>query len=410
MAYGVQFGGETGKIILSTTFDPYLGEWIGYSGISKLNFQGYAPIFGGCVVDINKMKLTRAKESKLPKLNWEEVSFGNHFTDYMLISNYENGKWSEPEIVPFDSVAFHPSIMSLHYGQAFFEGMKAYKDKAGDVFLFRPDKNFERMNASAHRLNMPELPKEIFLDGMMAWLDVERDWVPNEPGKALYIRPVMFASEEMILARSANKYSFIIMGCVVRDYYSQPLKVKIEKRFTRAAQGGVGNAKAAGNYAASFYPTNLAKDAGFDQIIWTDGIEHEFFEECGTMNVMVRIGDKIITPPLSDSILKGVTRDSLIQMARSKGIEVEERPISVQEVYEAHKNGTLKEVFGCGTAVVVNRFHAIGYPQETLELPLLPDDESYPVQFKKELVGIQMNQIPDPFGWRKKVEENLIEA
>src|SRR5690606_15073612 len=231
------------------------------------------------------------------------------------------------------------AISVAHYGQGIFEGMKAYKSSEGEVFLFRPEKNFERMNKSAERLDIPHITQDIFIDGLKALVDLDRLWVTDTYGMSLYLRPVMFATEEAITARSSNEYLFVILTAVAPNYYNKPLSVKIADRYSRAANGGVGFAKAAGNYAGSFYPTHLAREEGYDQVVWTDDATHTFIEEAGTMNVMVRIGDKLITAPTSERILDGVTRDSMLQLAEKLGIEVEVRKVTVQEVYDAHKKG-----------------------------------------------------------------------
>ncbi len=353
------------------------------------------------------MKVTKIKESRAPK-DLKDVSFGNVFTDHIFVCKYKDGQWGEAEIIPSGTLSFPPTIMALHYGQACFEGMKAYKNDEDEVFLFRPERNAERINNSAIRLAMPPFPEEIFMEGIHTLIDLDRDWIPKELGTSLYIRPVIFASESMLLARVSNEYTFCIICTVANNYYSKPLRVKIAQKYSRAAEGGVGFAKAAGNYAASFYPTQLAKEEGYDQVIWTDSIHHEFIEESGTMNVFARINETLITPPISEKILNGVTRNSLIQIARHKGWPVEERKISIHDLYEAHKDGSLKEVFGCGTAVIVNNFTEIGYPQESIPLPQLPEEETWGKIMKKELLNIQSGRTEDPFGWRKKVERNTL--
>lgn len=337
-------------------------------------------------------------------------TFGTAFADHMLLCSYKDGKWGDPIIKPYGKLEFTPAISVAHYGQGIFEGMKAYKGANGDVFLFRPEKNFERMNKSAVRLDMPEVPEEVFMDGLKALVDLDRQWVPDTYGMSLYLRPVMFATEEAITARSSNEYLFAILTAVAPNYYNKPLSVKVADRYSRAANGGVGYAKAAGNYAGSFYPTHIAREEGYDQVIWTDDATHTLIEEAGTMNVMVRIGDKLLTAPTSERILNGVTRESMIELAQAEGWDVEVRKITVDEVYNAHKNGELKEVFGVGTAVVVNNYVAVGYGDERLELPDLPLEESYGKMLKKKLVDIQMGISEDPFGWRIKVEEKLVEA
>lgn len=355
------------------------------------------------------MIIEKIKESNFTSDVFNIQTFGTAFADHMLLSWYKDGKWSEPIIKPYGKLDFTPAISVAHYGQGIFEGMKAYKSAEGEVFLFRPEKNFERLNKSAERLDMPHITEDIFIDGLKALVDLDRQWVPDTYGMSLYLRPVMFATEEAITARSANEYLFVILTAVAPNYYNKPLSVKIADRYSRAANGGVGFAKAAGNYAGSFYPTHLAREEGYDQIVWTDDATHTFIEEAGTMNVMVRIGDKLITAPTSERILNGVTRDSMLQLAEAQGWDVEVRKITVDEVYNAHKNGDLKEVFGVGTAVVVNNYVAVGYGDERLELPTLSPEESYGQILKKKLVDIQMGISEDPYGWRVKVE-NLVEA
>lgn len=336
-------------------------------------------------------------------------TFGTAFSDHMLLCWYKDGKWGDPIIKPYGKLEFTPAMSIAHYGQGIFEGMKAYKSENDEVYLFRPEKNFERFNKSAVRLDMPEIPEEIFLDGLRTLVDLDRQWVPSTYGMSLYLRPVMFATEEAITARSSNEYLFAILTAVAPNYYNKPLSVKIADRYSRAANGGVGFAKAAGNYAGSFYPTHMARKEGYDQVIWTDDATHTLIEEAGTMNVFMRIGDKLITAPTSERILNGVTRDSIIQLAERSGIEVEVRPITVDEIYKAHQENNLKEVFGVGTAVVVNNYVAVGYGDERLELPNLSDDKCYGSKLKKMLVDIQMGVTEDPFGWRELIE-NLIEV
>lgn len=355
------------------------------------------------------MIIEKIKDSRFTPEVFNINTFGTAFADHMLLCWYKDGKWGEPIIKPYGKLEFTPAISVSHYGQGIFEGMKAYKGKDDEVFLFRPEKNFERFNRSAVRLDMPQIPEEIFMDGLKALVDLDRDWVPAKYGMSLYLRPVMFATEEAITARSSNEYLFAILTAVAPNYYDKPLSVKIADRYSRAANGGVGFAKAAGNYAGSFYPTHMAREEGYDQVVWTDDATHTLIEEAGTMNVFVRIKDKLLTAPTSERILNGVTRDSVLKLAEKLGIEVEVRPITVDEVYQSHKKGDLKEVFGVGTAVVVNNYMAVGYANERLELADLPEDESYGKILKKNLVDLQMGIKEDPFGWRVKVE-HLIEA
>lgn len=355
------------------------------------------------------MIIEKIKDSRFTPEVFDIKTFGTAFSDHMLLSWYKDGKWSEPVIKPYGKLEFTPAISVSHYGQGIFEGMKAYKSEDDEVYLFRPEKNYERFNKSAVRLDMPEIPKEIFLDGLKALVDIDRDWVPSQYGMSLYLRPVMFATEEAITARSSHEYLFAILTAIAPNYYNKPLSVKIADRYSRAANGGVGFAKAAGNYAGSFYPTHKAREEGYDQVVWTDDATHTLIEEAGTMNVFVRINDKLLTAPTSERILNGVTRDSVLKLAESMGMDFEVRPITVEEVHQAHKKGDLKEVFGVGTAVVVNNYMAVGYQNERLELEELDADKSFGQILKKKLVDLQMGLTEDPFGWRVKVE-NLIEA
>ena len=356
------------------------------------------------------MIIQKTTNPRISTFDPENFSFGNTFIDHMVICEFEDGKWGDVKVVPYGALPFSPAMMGVNYGQACFEGMKAYKDKDGQVFLFRPEKNFARINKSATRLAMPEITEEMFLDGLKALVDIDRAWIPQGEGNALYIRPLIFATEEALKARISNKYMFAIVATPAKSYYTEPVSVLISDFYSRAANGGVGSAKAAGNYAASFYPTQLAIEEGYEQIIWTDDATHEYFEESGTMNVFVRINDTIYTPPTSEKILDGITRDSFIQLAKKRGIEVKVEPVAVKTVIEAQKNGTLKEVWGVGTAVVTSVFRALGYKGEKLELPSLSPEESFALTLQKDLVNIQTNHSEDPFGWRVLVEKKILET
>lgn len=356
------------------------------------------------------MIIEKSSNPRVGNFDPNNFEFGDHFVDHMVICEYENGKWGELKLVPYGQLNFSPANMAFNYGQACFEGMKAYKDKDGEVFLFRPEKNFERINKSATRLAMPEVPKDVFMNGLKALIDIDRGWVPYGDGKSLYIRPLIFATEEALKARISNKYMFAIVASPAKSYYTAPVSVKISDYYSRAASGGVGFAKAAGNYAAAFYPTKLANEEGYEQVIWTNDETHENFEESGTMNVFVRINDTIYTPKTSDKILNGVTRDSFIQLAKKRGIEVVVDDVKVKNVLEAHSKGELKEVWGVGTAVVTSVFEALGYKDERYELPRLNEDESFALKLKKDLVSLQSNLTEDPFGWRVKVEKGFADS
>ncbi len=355
------------------------------------------------------MIIQKSDNLRVSSFDPENFTFGNTFVDHMVICEYENGKWGEPKIMPYGPLPFTPAMMGINYGQACFEGMKAYKDKDDQVFLFRPTKNFARINKSATRLAMPEVTEEMFLEGIKMLVDMERDWIPHGEGLSLYIRPLIFATEEILKARISEKYMFAVVATPAKSYYSEPVSVKIADYYSRSANGGVGSAKAAGNYAASFYPTKMAMEEGFDQIVWTDDSTHQYFEESGTMNVFVRINDTLYTPPTSEKILDGVTRDSFITLAESLKMDVRVEPISVEMVMEAQKNGTLKEMFGVGTAVVTTVFKSFGFQDKKYDLPVLSDDESFAITIKNKLTAIQTNKIEDEFGWRVLVEKGYAE-
>ena len=307
----------------------------------------------------------------------------------------------DAKICPYEPITISPSARVFHYGQACFEGMKAFKDNKKNTWLFRPKDNYERIIKSSVRLAMPEFPKELFFESLNKFLELDNAWIKPGLGNSLYIRPFIFASEDSINATEANQYKFMIICAPASSYYSEDVRVKIEKSFSRAAKGGVGYAKAAGNYAAQFYPTILAKNEGYQQIIWTDSSTHEYIEEAGTMNLFFRIGDKLITAPTSDSILDGITRKSLIQIAKDQGIDIEVRPIKVSEIIEAAKKNNLKEIFGSGTAVVVLPIIGFGYEKKKFELPKI--DNPWSILLKTKLNNIQYNYSEDPYGWRIKI-------
>ena len=348
------------------------------------------------------MVIRPVQKSRIKSVDFDNLSFGTIFSDHMFVCDYADGAWGEPEIIPYAPIQLDPSASALHYGQAIFEGMKAYKDDHGEVWLFRPDQNIKRLNKSAERLAIPQFPEDLFLEGLHKLIDLDRDWVQSGVGNSLYIRPFMFASEACVQASPAKEYRIMIICAPVSSYYSSgEVRVKIADHFSRAPQGGTGYAKAAGNYAGQFYPTQLAIDEGYQQIIWTDAATHEYIEEAGTMNLFFYIGDKLITAPTSDSILDGVTRKSVLELAKDLGVQVETRQLSVSELVEASKNNTLKEIFGSGTAVVVLPIHGFGYKGEDFQLP--KSEDSLALKLKSELTSIQYNRIDDPYGWRVSV-------
>ena len=347
------------------------------------------------------MKIKKVDSSRINSVDFENLNFGAVFSDHMFTCDYVDGKWINPEIIPYQPISVSPASRVFHYGQACFEGMKAFKDDNNDVWLFRPHENYNRIIKSSVRLAMPKFPEKLFFEGLNTLLKMDAQWIKTGIGNSLYIRPFIFASEGTINATEACEYKFMIICAPASSYYSGDVKVKIEKSFSRAAKGGVGYAKAAGNYAAQFYPTRLAIDEGYKQIIWTDSSTHQYIEEAGTMNLFFRIGDKLLTAPTSDSILDGITRKSLIQIAKDKGIDVEVRPIKVDELIGAANSGTLIEIFGSGTAVVVLPIVGFGFENKKFDLPKV--ENSWASILKNELNGIQYNLIDDPYNWTVKI-------
>ena len=348
-----------------------------------------------------KIEVTKVAQSKINEVDFDNLSFGSVFTDHMLVCNFKNGSWNEPKIVPYQPITLDPSAKIFHYGQSIFEGMKAYKDKNENVWLFRPIDNCKRLNISAKRLAIPELPEDYFMDGLKELLKLDSDWIPTKDGSSLYIRPFIFASGKGFHASPADEYTFIIACAPSGSYFSGKVKVLIEQRYSRSANGGVGFAKAGGNYAGQFYPTQLAKEKGYQQVIWTDDNTHEYIEEAGAMNIFVRINDTLITSPVSDRILDGITRKSIIEIAKDEDIDVEVRKLTVSEVVEAAKNGSLKEMFGAGTAAVISPIAGFGYKDQDFDLPEL--EAPYAARLKKRITDIQTNKAEDKFGWRVKV-------
>ena len=348
------------------------------------------------------MKIVLAKKSKIGSVDFENLEFGKIFTDHLFVCKYSNNSWGEGKIMPYDDFLVSPSARVFHYGQAIFEGMKCFRSDNDSLILFRPEENFKRFNKSSSRMAIPEISENIFFDGLTELLKIDKDWVKKGDGNALYLRPFVFASEASINASEANEYTFMIICCPAKSYYgNQKIKVKIEEKYSRAAKGGVGYAKAAGNYAAQFYPTSIAIEEGYQQIIWTDSNNHKSIEEAGTMNLFFRIGNKLITSPTSDSILDGITRKSIIELAKKENIEVEERIITVDELLESSKTGELKEIFGTGTAVVVLPIKAFGYQSNDYELPL--DDDSWSSMLKKKLMDIQYDKSSEYDNWKLKI-------
>ncbi|HDZ05638.1 hypothetical protein LCGC14_0066570 [marine sediment metagenome] len=344
----------------------------------------------------------KVKTSKIDQVDFDNLAFGSVFTDHMLVCTYKDGAWETPKIIPYQPITLDPSSKIFHYGQSIFEGMKAYKDKNNDVFLFRPLENHKRFNISAERMCIPQIPEDYFMEGLTALINLDKDFIPTKDGSSLYIRPFMFASGNGFHASPANEYKFIIACAPSGAYFSGKVKVLIEEKYSRSANGGVGYAKAGGNYAGQFYPTQLAVAKGYNQVIWTDDTNHEFIEEAGAMNIFVRINDTLLTGPTSDRILDGITRKSILDIAKDLGIKTEVRKITVKEVVEAAKDGSLKEMFGAGTAAVISPIAGFGYRDTDYDLPEL--ENSFGQLLKKTITDIQYNKSEDKFGWRHKLK------
>ena len=348
------------------------------------------------------IKIEKTPKSRIGEQDVNDVPFGKVFSDHMFVVEYSDGKWQTGTISPYRDVPMSLALSALHYGQAIFEGMKAYKNAEGEVSLFRPLDNFKRLNISAARMAMPEMPEELFMGGLMELLKLDKDWVPSSETGSLYIRPFMIATDEAIGVKASDTYKFVIITCPAGKYYSEPIKVMVETNYFRAVEGGVGFTKCAGNYGRSLFPTKLAQQKGYQQVIWTDSATHHFVEESGTMNLMFVMDDILITPATSDTILAGVTRDSVIQLARDWGMMVEERKVSIKEIFDAHKNGKLQEAFGVGTAATIAHIVTIGYEGKDYELPSI-DKRKFSPRVDQALRDIRKGRTDDKFRWTLKV-------
>lgn len=352
---------------------------------------------------ITDISISKVEKSKIDTFDFENVSFGGAFTDHMLVCSYKDGVWGQVEIKPYGPIQLDPSARVFHYGQAIFEGMKAYKDNNDEVWLFRPEENFNRFNKSAIRLAMPEIDSERFIGGLKALLNIEKDWVKKGKGNSLYIRPFMIATESGVIAGPSKEFMFCILLSPAKSYYAGKVKVQIAEHYSRAANGGVGAAKCSGNYAAQFYPTQLAQKEGYQQVIWTDDATHTKLEEAGTMNVFFRINDTLFTAPTSERILDGVTRKSIVELAKHIGLDIQVKTVLVEEIIAAAKNGSLKEIFGAGTAAVVSQIEGFAFQDTYYPLPEMQDSESFALIIKDKLTGIQNKAELDPFNWTEKI-------
>ncbi len=346
----------------------------------------------------HSIPVTINQHPKLPSYNMNEIAFGKNFTDHMLVADYENGEWKNVEIKPYAPFEVDPSCATLHYGQTIFEGIKAFKNEKEEVVIFRPDQNFIRFNTSAARMQMPKVPEWIFMEGMKQLINIEKGWIPNIPESSLYIRPFMIAMDPFLGVRPSATYKFMIILGPSGPYFSAPMKILIEQHYTRATPGGVGFAKNGGNYGASLFPVVLAQEKGYDQVLWTDAIEHKFVEEVGMMNVMFVMDGKVITPSLErGTVLKGVTRDSSINLLRDMGYEVEERNLSVAEIVDAHKKGLFTEVFGVGTAAVVSYISRLAHGEYVMDFDV--NNLKVAPALKKQLHELRMGHIVDKHNW-----------
>ncbi|MEL6390341.1 MAG: branched-chain amino acid aminotransferase [Bacteroidota bacterium] len=351
------------------------------------------------------IQITPTQHSRLPEIDFDNLPFGQICSDHMLIMDYADGGWQQPRITAVENFSIHPANLALHYGQSIFEGMKATKHVDGTPLLFRVEAHADRINTSARRMCMPEIPEELFYSCIETLVDVDRNWIPPGTGSALYIRPFMFATEEFIGVRPSRNYRFVIFTCPVGPYYAKPVSLRAEDTYVRATPGGVGEAKTAGNYAASLYPAKLANEAGYDQVMWMDPYEFKYIQEVGTMNIFFIIEDVIYTPKLNGAILKGITRDSIISILKADGHKVVQKPLSIKKVIKAHQRGDLQEVFGSGTAAVISPVHRIAARGEVMDLSV----ENYKIApyLKSYIEELRTGRREDPFEWVQPVRSSV---
>ena len=350
------------------------------------------------MIDVFPIRTQPTTASRLAEQDFDHLEFGKVFSDHMFVVDYRDGEWHDAQVLPYGELSVSPANSALHYGQAIFEGMKAYHQADGSVALFRPLDNWNRLNKSAERMCMPTIPEELFMQGLRELIRLDAGWVPTFAGSSLYIRPFMFATDGFIGVRPSEAYRFVIFTCPVGLYYNKPLRVRFEQKYVRSAEGGAGFAKNAGNYGAAMYPTKLAQQEGYHQLIWTDASEHQYVEESGTMNAIFVIDGRVITPALSTSILDGVTRRSVLALARDMGLTVEERKVSSREIIAALQNGTLEEAFGAGTAATIAPMAVIGYEGHDYELPVAGPD-AFSKRVGAALDAIRTGEAADTHGW-----------
>lgn len=350
------------------------------------------------------IKVNKIEYSKINEVDWDNLVFGSVFSDHMLMMTYKDGEWGSAKIKPLSNLSLHPATAALHYGQELFEGIKAYKHADGKITVFRPDMNGERMKESAIRMAMPPIEVDEFVNAVLKFVEVEKDWVSDREGYSFYIRPLMFSTDAFVGVRESRNYTFLIIGCPVGKYYNDPVSVKVEEHYTRASQGGVGRAKNAGNYGASLFPTKLAKQEGFQQLLWTDSQTHEYIEESGTMNVMFEMDGVLITPSEEqDTILRGVTKRSVIEIAQHWGLKVEERKVSVKEIIDGIKEGRVTDAFGIGTAATIAPIKSIGFRGDIYELPAV-ETRGFSNKVAHFMSDIRHGRVEDSFGWNFEVK------
>lgn len=350
------------------------------------------------------LHIEKTQQSRLTQTDFNNLEFGAVNSDHMFVADFENGKWGNEKIIPFQNISLSPACSALHYAQMTFEGMKAYRASNGDLLIFRPQAHLDRINRSNRRICIPEVPKEYFFEAIDELVKLDQEWIPNKEGCSLYLRPFIFASDPYIGVKPSSSYKFIIFTCPVAGYYKGSVKVVVETEFVRASEGGIGEAKTGGNYAASLLPAKLANEKGYHQLLWTDSKEHKYFEESGTMNLMFLINDTLVTPPLAGSILPGITRDCILTIARDMGIPVEERKVSVDEVLEAHANGSLKDAFGTGTAATITHIETIHYKGKDFVLPSI-ESRMLSTKLSQTLVDIKHGVIEDKFNWVHRIKK-----
>ena len=357
------------------------------------------------MIDTHTFSVQKVERSRISEIDFDHLDFGKYVSDHMFTAIYEHGEWQNPELKPYGAITMAPTTLALHYGQSVFEGMKAFHMKDGNISIFRLESHYDRFCKSLERMCIPIVPFQLFADGIKALVELDKDWVPTAEGASLYIRPFAFASEERFGVKISDEYKFIIFAGPVGPYYVKPLRVKVEDHYIRAAHGGTGFAKCAGNYGGAFYPTKKAKEEGFDQVLWTDGSPELNIEESGTMNVMFVINNTLCTPPLSDSILSGITRDSYLHLAKDLGFNAKECNINAQLLIDAFKDGTIKEAFGAGTAAVAAPIQTINIKGKDYELPKV-DPNSFSQKAKRLLTDIRIGVAPDKYNWNTVLKEN----